>query len=177
MSDKVKKLCAAYGLEIEITKIGFKYICGKMVTDDVLLGGEESGGIAVKGHVPERDGVWCGLLLLEFMAKTGKSLRELIQEVYDVVGAFSFDRNDFHLDEAVKQDIIKKCESGAYTSFGSYNVERTETIDGYKYHLDENRWIMIRPSGTEPVLRVYAEAPDAAEVVRVLAAAKATLLG
>jgi phosphomannomutase len=177
VSDKVKKLCAAYGLEIEITKIGFKYICGKMVTDDVLLGGEESGGIAVKGHVPERDGVWCGLLLLEFMAKTGKSLRELIQEVYDVVGAFSFDRNDFHLDEAVKQDIIKKCESGAYTSFGSYNVERTETIDGYKYHLDENRWIMIRPSGTEPVLRVYAEAPDAAEVVRVLAAAKATLLG
>jgi len=177
VSDKVKKLCAAYGLEVEVTKIGFKYICGKMVTDDVLLGGEESGGIAVKGHVPERDGVWCGLLLLEFMAKTGKSLRELIEEVYAIVGAFAFDRNDLHLDEAVKQRIIANCESGAYKAFGPYTVARTETIDGYKYHMDDNRWIMIRPSGTEPVLRVYAEAPDQDEVNRLLKAAKDTLLG
>jgi phosphomannomutase len=177
VSDKVKKLCAAYGLEVEVTKIGFKYICGKMVTDDVLLGGEESGGIAVKGHVPERDGVWCGLLLLEFMAKTGKSLRELIEEVYAIVGAFSFDRNDLHLDEALKQRIVANCESGAYKAFGPYMVARTETIDGYKYHLDDNRWIMIRASGTEPVLRVYAEAPDQEEVNRVLKAAKDTLLG
>ncbi len=176
VSDKVKKLCAAYGLEIEVTKIGFKYICGKMVTDDVLLGGEESGGIAVKGHVPERDGIWCGLLLLEFMAVTGKSLRELIEEVYAVVGAFSFDRNDLHLDEAVKQRIVANCESGSYKAFGPYTIQRTETIDGYKYHLDENRWVMIRPSGTEPVLRVYAEAPDQAEVGKLLEATKATLL-
>ncbi len=177
VSDKIRRLCDAYGLEIEVTKIGFKYICGKMVTDDVLLGGEESGGIAVKGHVPERDGVWCGLLLLEFMAVTGKSLRELIDEVYAVVGAFAFDRNDLHLDEAVKQRIVANCESGAYKAFGSYTVDHTETIDGYKYHLDANRWLMIRPSGTEPLLRVYAEAPDLDEVNRILEAARATLLG
>lgn len=177
VSPKVQKLCAAYGLEVEVTKIGFKYICGKMVTDDVLLGGEESGGIAVKGHVPERDGVWCGLLLMEFMAKTGKSLRELIDEVYAVVGPFRFDRNDLHLDEALKRDIVAKCEAGAYSAFGPYAVRRTEAIDGYKFFFDEDRWVMIRPSGTEPVLRVYAEGPAQEDVDAILAAAKATLLG
>ncbi|MFT7588515.1 MAG: phosphomannomutase [Limisphaerales bacterium] len=176
VSGKVKKLCDHYGIPYEVTKIGFKYICGKMVTDDVLLGGEESGGIAVKGHIPERDGVWCGLLLLEFMAMTGKSFDELIQEVYDIVGPFSFNRNDLHLDEATKLKIVDNCESGKYTSFGDYSVQSTETIDGFKYHLDDDRWIMIRPSGTEPVLRVYAEAPSAEEVEVILKAAKATLL-
>ncbi len=177
VSPKVQKLCKAYGLEIEITKIGFKYICGKMVTDDVLLGGEESGGIAVKGHVPERDGVWCGLLLMEFMAKTGKSLQELIQEVYDVVGAFRFDRNDLHLDEALKQSIVQNCKDGKYTAFGEYSIQRTEDIDGYKFFFDDDRWVMIRPSGTEPVLRVYAEGPTQADVDAILAATKGALLG
>ena len=177
VSDKIKKLCAAYGLEIEVTQIGFKYICGKMVTDDVLLGGEESGGIAVKGHVPERDGVWCGLLLMEFMATSGKTLAELIQEVYAVVGAFRFDRNDLHLEESLKQSIVQKCKDGAYTGFGKYKIARTETIDGFKFHFDDDRWVMIRPSGTEPVLRVYAEAPTQDEVNTMLATVKESLLG
>ena len=82
VSEKVKRLCEHYNLDYEVTKIGFKYICGKMIVEDVLLGGEESGGIAVKGHVPERDGIWCGLLIFEFMAKTGKTLKQLIDEVY-----------------------------------------------------------------------------------------------
>jgi phosphomannomutase len=127
--------------------------------------------------VPERDGVWCGLLLMEFMAKTGKSLRELIDEVYAVVGPFRFDRNDLHLDEALKRDIVAKCEAGAYEAFGPYAVQRTEAIDGYKFFFDEDRWVMIRPSGTEPVLRVYAEGPAQEDVDAILAAAKATLLG
>lgn len=176
VSDKVRRLCEAYGLPVEITKIGFKYICGRMVAGDVLLGGEESGGIAVKGHIPERDGIWCGLLLLEFMAKTGKSLTELIREVYDVIGPFSFDRNDLRIAESLKQEIVANCRDGKYERFGDYTIARVEDIDGYKYHLDEDRWIMIRPSGTEPVLRVYAEAPDAEEVGRILEAAKDTLL-
>ena len=177
VSDKVKKLCEAYGLPYEVTKIGFKYICGRMVEDDVLLGGEESGGIAVKGHIPERDGVWCGLLLLEFMAKTGKTLKELIKEVYEVVGPFSFDRNDLHLAESLKQEIVANCKAGNYSGFGDYSVQRVEDIDGFKFHLDDDRWVMIRPSGTEPVLRVYAEGPSQDDVNSILAAAKATLLG
>jgi phosphomannomutase len=175
VTDRVKKLCAVYGLDHEVTKIGFKYICGKMVTDDVLLGGEESGGIAVKGHIPERDGIWCGLLMLEFMAKTGKTLNELIDEVYEVVGAFSFDRNDLRIPEELKQDIVARCERDEFQQFGEYTVQRIEKIDGFKFHFDDERWIMIRPSGTEPVLRVYAEGPDAAEVDRLLQAARATL--
>ena len=87
-------MCEAYGLELEIVKIGFKYICEIMVAEDVLVGGEESGGIAMKGHIPERDGIWVGLTLWEFMAKSGKSLEELISEVYEIVGEFAFERSD-----------------------------------------------------------------------------------
>ncbi|HZF99612.1 MAG TPA: hypothetical protein VEY71_01355 [Chitinophagales bacterium] len=177
VSDKVKKLCDHYGLPYEVTKIGFKYISEKMVTEDVLVGGEESGGIAVKGHIPERDGVWDGLVLLEFMAKTGKSMQDIIAEVYDIVGAFYYDRMDLHLDEALKQRIIADCKAGRFTSFGDHVVRRTEDIDGFKYHLSDNEWLMIRASGTEPLLRVYAEAPDKAGVERLLAAARGTLLG
>jgi len=86
-TSKIKKLCALFGLEQETTKIGFKYICDIMVAEDCLLGGEESGGIAIKGHIPERDGIWIGLVIWEFMAKTGKSLNELIEEVYEMVGS------------------------------------------------------------------------------------------
>lgn len=176
VSDKVKALCAHYGLDVEVTKIGFKYICGKMFAGDVLLGGEESGGIAVKGHVPERDGIWCGLLLMEFMAKTGKSLRDLIREVYDITGAFHYERYDLHISDVLKQQIIANCKDNRYAAFGKYKVERTESIDGYKFHFAGHAWMMIRPSGTEPLLRVYAEAPDAATAIDILDTAKRILL-
>lgn len=176
VSDKVKKLCAHYGLDVEVTKIGFKYICGKMITDDVLLGGEESGGIAVKGNVPERDGIWCGLLLMEFMAKTGKSLQELIQEVYAITGSFNYNRYDLHINDALKNQIIANCKNNKYNAFGKYKVERTESIDGYKFHFSDKEWMMIRPSGTEPLLRVYAEAPDAKGVFDILDTVKSILL-
>lgn len=176
VSPKIKKMCKAYGLECEVTKIGFKYICEIMVNEDVLVGGEESGGIAVKGHVPERDGVWNALLLLEFMAKTGKSIEELIDEVYAVTGPFSFNRDDHHITNELKESIINNCKTDAYKAFGKYEVRSIETIDGFKYHLDNEAWVMIRASGTEPVLRVYAEASSAEEVRKILDAAKATLL-
>lgn len=176
VSDKVKRLCEQYKLDYEVTKIGFKYICGKMVEEDVLVGGEESGGIAVKGHVPERDGIWCGLLLLEFMAMTGKNLNQLISEVYDIVGSFYFDRNDLHLNDALKNEIVNNCKSGVYTSFGNYTVQKMEDIDGYKFHLSENSWVMIRASGTEPLLRVYAEAANKEETEKILSTVKNVLL-
>lgn len=176
VSNKLKKLCKAYGIEIEVTKIGFKYISEIMVKEDVLVGGEESGGIAIKGHIPERDGIWDGLVLLEFMAKTGKKLTELIQEVYDVVGAFSYDRYDLHLTEEKKQSIIANCQSNTYKTFAGTDIAQLETIDGYKYYLGEDETLMIRPSGTEPVLRVYAEAATPARVKQMLEETKAALL-
>lgn len=175
-SPKIKKMCAAYGLEVEITKIGFKYISDIMIHDDVLVGGEESGGIAVKGHIPERDGIWDALVILDYMAKSGKTILQLIEEIYEVVGPFSYNRNDLHLSEDIKQKIIANCTAGFYKSFGSYPIEKIETIDGFKYYLPNECNVMIRASGTEPVLRVYAEAPTMNEVNKILEETKNTLL-
>src|SRR5436190_22937134 len=113
---KVEKLCKHYGLPLETVKIGFKYICEIMLHEDVLVGGEESGGIAIKGHIPERDGIWMGLVIWEFMAKSGKSLKELIAEVYEITGPFAFERVDLHLDEKLKDKIVAECKAGKFKS-------------------------------------------------------------
>jgi phosphomannomutase len=169
-------MCAHYNLPLEVVKIGFKYICGIMIKEDVLIGGEESGGIAIKGHIPERDGVWMGLVIFEFMAKTGKSLRELIDEVYAITGPFAFERNDLHIKEDLKNAIVKKCKEGQYAAFGPHKVMRTEDLDGWKYFLNENEWIMIRASGTEPVLRTYAESDSKDHALAILEDVKKVLL-
>ena len=175
-SVKVDQMCKHYDLDQEIVQIGFKHIAGKMITEDVLLGGEESGGIATKGHIPERDGIWMGLILFEFMAKSKKSLNELIQEVYDIVGTFAFERIDLHIDNETKLTIIENCKTGKFTHFGDYKVERIETTDGFKFFFDSDSWLMIRPSGTEPVLRTYAEASTQEKAFDILTKAKATIL-
>ena len=175
-TSKITALAKAYGLDIEITKIGFKYICEKMVTENVLVGGEESGGIAIKGYIPERDGIWIGLTLWEFMAKTGKSLDALIQEVYDVVGSFAMGRIDLHITEEIKQKVLLNCKNGVYKTFGSYTIVQIETIDGFKFHLGNGNWVMIRASGTEPVLRVYSESNTQDNAEKILEACKQTIL-
>ena len=175
-SVKVEQMCKHYGLEQETVQIGFKHIAGKMITEDVMLGGEESGGIAITGHIPERDGIWMGLILFEFMAKSGKSLEDLIAEVYEIVGEFAFERIDLHIDNDTKLRIIEDCKLGKFTQFGKYKVDRIETTDGFKFFFDEDTWLMIRPSGTEPVLRTYAEASTQEKVFDILADAKDTIL-
>lgn len=175
VTPRVEKMCQHYGLEMQTTKIGFKEIASIMVEDDVLIGGEESGGIAVKGHIPERDGIWMGLIIWEFMAKSGKTLDELIDEVYEIVGEFKFERSDLHITEDLKQTIIANCKADNYKSFGPYEVKELKTIDGFKYFFDDQRWVMIRPSGTEPVLRTYAEAPTLEEVRKILKVTEETI--
>lgn len=172
---RVGKMAEHYGLPYEVVKIGFKYIAGIMVEEDVLVGGEESGGIATKGHIPERDGIWMGLIIWEFMAKSGKSLDDLIEEIYEIVGSFKFERSDLHITEELKQKIVTNCENNAYNAFGDYSVKEVGTIDGFKYFLDSERWVMIRPSGTEPVLRTYAEAPTLEEVRKILKQTEETI--
>lgn len=176
VSPKVKKLCDHYGLEHEVTKIGFKYIAGKMISEDVLLGGEESGGIAIKGHIPERDGIWIGLTIWEYMATSGKSLQELVRDVYSIVGPFSFERSDLHIDETQKNKILENCRNNIYENFGEYKVVKTEKTDGFKYFFDNDEWLLIRASGTEPLLRNYAESDTASKAQAILKAAEQTLL-
>jgi phosphomannomutase len=173
---KIQRLCEYYGLENQVTKIGFKYICEIMLNENVIVGGEESGGIAIAGHVPERDGIFIGLTIMELMAKTGKKLTELIQEIYDITGSFFVGRNDLHLTEDKKQEIIANCKAQKYTSFGNYKVESTEDLDGFKFHFEGDAWLMIRPSGTEPVLRVYSEAANREIVEDILKNAVATIM-
>ena len=168
VTEKMQKLAEYFGFEYQVTPIGFKHIAEIMIEEPVIVAGEESGGLAVMGHIPERDGVWNGLILLEFMAKTGKKLTALLEEVYEIVGRFDYDRDDLHIDENTKQAIIERCQSNPYPDFGPYHVRRLETIDGYKFHFNEGQWVMIRPSGTEPVLRVYAQGKDMAEVRDIL---------
>ena len=175
-SVKVKQICDFYNLDHETVQIGFKHIAGKMVKENILLGGEESGGIATSGHIPERDGIWMGLILFEFMAKSGKKLEDLINEVYQIVGSFSFERIDLHIANDIKNKIVENCKEGKYTSFGKYDVSRIETTDGFKFFFDDDTWLMIRPSGTEPVLRTYAESSSKEKCFDILEEARKTLL-
>ncbi len=176
VTDKVQKLAQHFGLDIEVTKIGFKYIAEIMTKEDILVGGEESGGLAVKGHIPERDGIWIGLVILEFMAFTGKSLSELIQDIYTLVGPFYCDRDDLHLTNDQKNDIIQKCQQGYFKTIGSRDILRTEDLDGFKYYVSEDEFVMLRASGTEPVLRVYGQAPDLIAVRKLIDETKVMLL-
>ena len=176
VTDKMRDLAKAFNIPCEVTKIGFKYIAEIMTQRDVMVGGEESGGLAVKGHIPERDGSWIGLMILEFMATTGKSLKALIQEVYDIVGSFASDRDDLHLTNEKKESIVAMNKNTPYKQFGNYKVESLETIDGWKYNLGNGEWVMMRASGTEPVLRVYAQSKDLAGARAILEATKATIL-
>ncbi len=176
VTDRVKRMCEIYGLPIEITPIGFKYISTIMVNEDVLVGGEESGGIAVKGHIPERDGIYDGLLIYEFMTETGKTLKELIAEVYEVVGPFVYERADMHIENSKKEGIINTARANGYPVFGKYGFEKTENMDGMKYYLTNGGWIMLRASGTEPLLRIYAEGNSREETLDILEQVKKTVL-
>ncbi len=155
---KVEKLCEHFNLPVQRVRIGFKDICKVMLSEDVLVGGEESGGITIKGHIPERDGIWMGLTLWNAMFETRKTIEQFIDEIYAITGAFYYERYDMKVDEMLKKAAINACNNNVFKEFAGEKIIRTETLDGYKYYFNENEWIMIRPSGTEPLLRIYSEA-------------------
>jgi alpha-D-glucose phosphate-specific phosphoglucomutase len=166
-TDMLNKQAEAYGLPIKVTPIGFKYIAELIVNGDVIAGGEESGGLSVKGHLPERDGIYIGLLMTEMMVKSGKKLSEHVQELFDEFGDHAYYRNDLHTEESKKLAMIAHCKAKKLTEIAGLKVVYWQFTDGIKQILEDGSWLLVRPSGTEPVLRIYAEAA-AAEQAKAL---------
>ena len=165
-TDMLDRMGEAYGLTVQTTPIGFKYIGPKMVEGDVLVGGEESGGMAVKGHIPERDGLYIGLTVAEMMVKRERTLSGLVRELMEEFGPHYQSRTDLHTTPARKQAVLQELAEDGLAEIDGQPVTATETLDGFKFRV-EGGWLLFRPSGTEPVLRVYAEAAsqDAADAL------------
>lgn len=165
----VDRLADRYGLPVEETPVGFNHIADLMLQGDVLIGGEESGGLSIKGHVPEGDGILMGLLLLEILAEAKVPLHELIADMQRLAGPACYARTDLRLRHGVvKQEMVTRLTDGAPPSISGVGIREVCTKDGVKYKLEDASWLLIRPSGTEPVLRVYAEAPTAERVKALL---------
>lgn len=166
----IDRLANKYDLKVYETPVGFNYIADYMLKEDVLIGGEESGGISFRGHIPEGDGVLMGLLLVEIVANSGTSLYELIENLLQEVGPAHYQRKDLRLSRPISKDQMTKILlDGTPSQIGGETVIEVLSIDGVKYILADDSWLLIRPSGTEPVLRVYAEGRSP-EMVRALLA-------
>jgi phosphomannomutase len=169
MLDKLGQL---YDVPVVNTGVGFKYVAPAMIEHDAMIGGEESGGYAFRGHVPERDGILSNLYLLDFMVRTGKQPTELLQLVFDKVGAHYYDRIDVRLtDNALKAAARRRLDNLDITNLtlGGHRVLDLVTTDGYKFLMDDGGWLLVRFSGTEPLLRVYTETTDQQAVPAILA--------
>jgi alpha-D-glucose phosphate-specific phosphoglucomutase len=169
----INRIAAKYGLTVHETPVGFNHIADYMLNGDVLIGGEESGGISIKGHIPEGDGILMGLLLLEIVADAGVPLSEIIADLQKEFGPTCYERTDFHLLKPVpKKQMVERIQSQAPATMGGEAVREVKTFDGIKFVLADDSWLLIRPSGTEPVLRVYAEGRDHDQVMALLAAGR-----
>jgi phosphomannomutase len=165
----INRLAKKYDLEVIETPVGFNHIADWMLRDDVLIGGEESGGISFKGHIPEGDGVLMGLLLTEMIAANDVPLEEMITELLSEVGPSHYQRVDLRLTKPISKDrMVERLADSAPDSIGGVKIDDVSTMDGAKYILADDSWLLIRPSGTEPVLRVYAEARETAMVEELL---------
>jgi phosphomannomutase len=166
----LNRLGAKYGLEVIETPVGFNYIADYMLKGDVLIGGEESGGMSFKGHIPEGDGILMALLLVEMVAVTRTPLAELVEQLLKEAGPSHYARNDLRLSHPVaKAKMVDRLVHEAPASVGGAKLQSVNSLDGVKYLFDDDSWLLIRPSGTEPVLRVYAEAREPEMVEALLA--------
>ncbi len=157
-----------YAVPVHETGVGFKYVAPKMTETNALIGGEESGGYAFRGNVPERDGILAGLFMLDFMVRTGKKPTELLDLLFEKVGGeFFYDRIDstFSGDRTDREQMILNAKP---TSIGGLKVMKLVTIDGFQFRLEDGGWLLIRFSGTEPILRVYCETRHGDKVQMIL---------
>ncbi len=176
-STMIQRLAEKYGQQNPRTPVGFKYVGPLMIESDAIAGGEESGGYAYRGHVPERDGILSGLLFLDAMVASGKTPSELLDEVHEVTGPFVFGRLDLNFDPANREEIFQRVQNSQPTSIAGLAVEEIDRQDGTRFLLAEGAWTLARFSGTEPLLRIYAEAQDATTRDRLIAEVKTVALG
>ena len=170
----IDRICAKYGRKMHECGIGFKYICDLMLERDILIGGEESGGIGIRRHLPERDGILNSLLLAAIMAEEGKPLGQLVRDLQQEYGEHHYDRTDLHLPNEMKEDAIRRAVAKP-AMMGSFRVKAVGTLDGVKFYLDAptngngaEAWVLVRASGTEPLLRIYCEASTPELVAQIL---------
>jgi len=173
----VDRLGSRLGLEVTTTAIGFKWIYGEMVKGDVLLGGEESGGIGIPGHVRERDGLLMSLMLVEMMGQRKQGLGELVDDLLALTGPMEYGRIDLKLDPTVRDRFVAAMPTLAPQAIAGLAVHDIVRIDGIKFLLPDDAWLLLRSSGTEPLVRVYAEAPSAGVVDELLAAGRILVTG
>ena len=159
VSKSIDDICKKHNIGLYEVPIGFKNIAALMTKDgnDVFMGGEESGGIGIASHLPERDGIFNALLLLKIIIKSGKNLNELLNGIFNEPYPYSYAREDLHLDEGRKLRLIEKLKSGSFDIPFKNNLAYSNFIDGFKFGYKDGSWLLIRPSGTEPLLRIYAE--------------------
>jgi alpha-D-glucose phosphate-specific phosphoglucomutase len=177
----IDRISAKYGRKMHECGIGFKYICDLMLERDILIGGEESGGIGIRRHLPERDGILNSLLLADIMADEGKALGQLVRDLQQEYGEHHYARTDLRLTQEVKDEAMRRVEAKP-AKLGSFNVLKTETMDGVKFFLDApangngaEAWVLVRSSGTEPLLRIYCEAASPDLVAQILRETEAFL--
>jgi alpha-D-glucose phosphate-specific phosphoglucomutase len=166
-----------YNIPVYEVGVGFKYVAPKMMETDAILGGEESGGYAFRHHVPERDGILAGLFFLDFMVKTGKKPSELLDWLFSKVGTHHYDRIDMTIDPEQRPAILKRLEKNAPKTIAGLDVARANYSDGYKFILSNDSWLLIRFSGTEPLVRIYSEGTSAQEVRSILSDGKKIVQG
>ena len=174
-SSMVYRLGELYGVPVFETPVGFKYICPIMLREDALMGGEESGGYGFRGHIPERDGILSGLILLEYMVRMGKRPSELLEHLFKIVGPHHYQRRDISFPAEAREEIRTRLEGGALEELAGMSVVSTDALDGRRFMFPSNAWLLARFSGTEPLLRVYAEAESPARVEELLDGAEAFL--
>lgn len=162
------RLGEIFGVPVRRTPVGFKYIAPVMMAENALIGGEESGGFGFRGHVPERDGILAALYFLDLMVKTGKKPSELIEYLYSKVGRHHFNRLDVKFPEAERQVIMERIKDNHPQSIAGVKVVKFDTTDGFHFILADNSWLLIRFSGTEPLLRLYAESSTPSRVENFL---------
>lgn len=164
----VDKMCAAFGLELVETGVGFKYIAAEMIKGGVLLGAEESGGIGFPGHIPERDGIAAGLILLEMLAMEKVSVNELIRRLEKDYGPHRYGRIDTHFPLEKRAELMEYLKQNPPRNLLRSPLAEIKSYDGVKYVAQDSSWLMLRGSGTEPILRIYAEAPHETGVQKLL---------